>query len=158
MAPSLAETLFVDLAAACSATRRSFDRYVGMTQAQRQLLVVLQADHEITQAAVQRRLGVDGAAVTRLVKRLEAEGAVSRRLDPADNRYTLVSLTTAGEALVAELAAAHGAFQARLLAGVDRADQQIAVRVLEQIRANVRAVDDDTAAATATAAETGAPG
>lgn len=144
MTPPLAETLFLELAAACTDTRRCFDRYVGMTQAQRQLLAVLQAEHEVTQAAMQQRLGVDGAAVTRLVKRLEADGAVARRLDPDDNRYTLVSLTAAGETLVAELAAAHRRFQSRLLTGVGRADQEVVVRVLEQVRVNVSAVDDDT--------------
>jgi DNA-binding MarR family transcriptional regulator len=142
MPPSLAETLFLQLATACADTRRCFDRYVGMTQSQRQLLGVLQAEHEVSHAVLQQRLGVDGAAVTRLIKRLETDGAVARRLDPDDNRYTLASLTAAGETLVAELGVAHRRFQTRLLAGVDRADQELVVRVLEQVRANVRAVDD----------------
>jgi DNA-binding MarR family transcriptional regulator len=141
MAPSLAETLFLQLATTCADTRRCFDRYVGMTQAQRQLLAVLQAEHEVSHAALQQRLGVDGAAVTRLVKRLEADGAVTRRLDPADNRYTLASLTATGETLVAELGAAHSRFHSRLLTGVDRADQEVVVRALEQVRANVRTID-----------------
>jgi DNA-binding MarR family transcriptional regulator len=148
MAPPLAETLFLELAAACTETRRCFDRYVGMTQAQRQLLAVLQAEHETTHAALQHHLGVDGAAVTRLVKRLETDGAVARRLDPDDNRYTLASLTPAGATLVAEVTAAHRRFQSRLLAGIDRADQEVVVRVLGQVRANVRAVDDDAATET----------
>jgi DNA-binding MarR family transcriptional regulator len=122
MAPSLPETLFLELAVACADTRRCFDRYVGMSQAQRQLLAVLREDHEVSHATLQRRLGVDGATVTRLVKRLEADGAVTRRLDPADNRYTLASLTEAGERLVADLSAAHRRFQSRLLAGVDATD------------------------------------
>ena len=139
MAPSLAETLFVELAATCADSRRCFDRHVGMSQAQRQLLVLLKAEGELRHATLQQRLGVDGAMVTRLVKRLEADGMVARRLDPDDNRYTRASLTPAGEALVAELGAAHRRFQSRLLAGVDRADQEVVVRVLEQVRANVRA-------------------
>ena len=139
MTPSLVETLFLQLAGACADTRRCFDRYVGMSQAQRQLLVLLKDEGELRHAVLQQRLGVDGATVTRLVKRLEADGAVARRLDPADNRYTFASLTEAGEALVADLRTAHRRFQSRLLAGVDRADQEIVVRVLEQVRANVRA-------------------
>jgi DNA-binding MarR family transcriptional regulator len=148
MAPTLAETLFLQLATTCADTRRCFDRHVGMTQSQRQLLAVLHDEHEVSHATLQQRLGVDGAAVTRLVKRLEADGAVARRLDPDDNRYTLASLTPAGEALVAELGTAHGRFQTRLLAGVDRADQEVVVRVLEQVRANVRAIDDHAEPAT----------
>jgi DNA-binding MarR family transcriptional regulator len=143
MTPSPAETLFLQLAAACADTRRCFDRYVGMSQAQRQLLAVLQDEGEVSHAVLQQRLGVDGASVTRLVKRLEADGSVARRLDPADNRYTLASLTEAGERLVADLGAAHRGFQDRLLAGVDRDDQKVVVQVLERLRANVRAIDEE---------------
>jgi DNA-binding MarR family transcriptional regulator len=38
---------------------------------------------ESSQAELQRRLDVDGAAVTRQVKQLEAEELLSRRADPA---------------------------------------------------------------------------
>jgi DNA-binding MarR family transcriptional regulator len=140
--PSLAQDLFVGLAAACADTRRCFDRYVGMSQAQRQLLTLLKEHGELRHASLQQRLGVDGATVTRLVKRLEVDGTVVRRLDPADNRYTLASLTSAGEELVVSLGAAHRRFQNRLLAGIDWVDQETVVQVLEQVRANVRAVDE----------------
>lgn len=100
-------------------------------------------------AELQRRLGVDGASVTRLVKRLESQGTVARRLDPDGNRFTLASLTAAGEDLVAELRATHRAFQNRLLAGIAARDQETVVRVLERLRANIHALgregpaDDD---------------
>lgn len=63
--------------------------------------------------------------------------------DPGDNRFTLASLTAAGEERVAELRAAHGEFQERLLAGIGRGDRKTVVRVLEQLRANLRALEAD---------------
>jgi DNA-binding MarR family transcriptional regulator len=44
-------------------------------------------------------LGHDSATLTPLLKRLEANGLVSRRRDPADERRVLVAPTPAGEAL-----------------------------------------------------------
>ena len=132
------DEFFLELAQACSETRRAFDRSVGMGQARRQLLVVLD-DGEVSHAALAGHLGIDGAAVTRHVKALELAGFVRRRLDPADNRYTLASLTDRGRERVAELRAAHGRFQRQLLAGVDADDRRATVRALARVRANIRA-------------------
>jgi len=140
---------FLHLAQACSETRRAFDRSVGLGQARRQMLVVLDDDGEVSHAALAGHLGIDGAAVTRHVKALELAGFVRRRLDPDDNRYTLASLTDEGRARVAELRAAHDGFQAQVLAGVDPADVQATVRALARVRANIRAADQATAGAPA---------
>jgi DNA-binding MarR family transcriptional regulator len=87
-----------------------------------------------------RRLGVDGATVTRLVKQLESEDAVNRRLDPTDNRFTLVSLTENGRQTAIELQEARRQFQRRLLAGVPREEQKTVIRVLEQVRRNLEPI------------------
>jgi DNA-binding MarR family transcriptional regulator len=137
MTPTSQDTLFLELAHACSKSRRCFDRYTGMTQARRQLLSVLAEEGEISHAELQGHLGVDGAAITRLVKSLESQGVVRRRLDPRDNRFTLASLTASGADLVAELRSAHRRFQATLLAGVSTEEQETVVRVLKQLRANI---------------------
>src|SRR5690349_16447237 len=107
---ALEDTLFQQLAYACSESRQSFDQHIGMSQARRQLLVVLSQEGEMSHAVLQQRLGLDGATITRLVKQFEAEGVLSRRLDPQNNRYTLVSLTASGQQIVAGLSAAHSLF------------------------------------------------
>jgi DNA-binding MarR family transcriptional regulator len=132
------DQFFQALAYACGETRRSFDRFSGMSQARRQILTLLSEQGEVSHAALARHLDVDGAAITRHVKGLEVEGAVSRRLDPDDNRYTLASLTLAGEELVAKLQATHQRYQAQVLAGISAREQEIVVRVLERLRANIR--------------------
>lgn len=145
MAERVADTLFQELAFVCGESRRAFGRHVGMSEARRQLLTVLANEGETSHSELQGILGVDGAAITRLVKGLEAAGTVRRRLNPDDNRYMLASLTSAGEVVVAELRDAHRAFQARLLRGIGRDDQAHVLDVLQQLRTNLAAVREDTA-------------
>lgn len=135
---TLEDTLFQYLAYACSESRQSFDQYVGMSQPRRQLLTLLSQKGEVSHADLQQQLSLDGATITRLVKQFEADGVLSRRLAPQDNRYTLVSLTKTGQQMVAELQAAHCVFQTRLLDGITREEQEIVVRTLEKLRANIR--------------------
>jgi DNA-binding MarR family transcriptional regulator len=141
---TLADTLFQHIAYACSETRQSFDQHMGMSQPRRQLLTLVSQAGEISHAALQQQLAVDGATITRLVKQFESEGVLSRRLDPQDNRYTLVALTASGQQVVAELRTAHSAFQTRLLAGITSAEQESMIRVLERLRANIRAIQESS--------------
>ena len=137
---ALEDTLFRQLASACSESRQAFDQHIGMSQLRRQLLTLLSEIGEISHAALQQQLDVDVATITRLVKQFESEGVLSRRLDPQDNRYTLVSLTASGHTIVAGLRAAHHAFQTRLLDGISKEEQEVMVRFLEQLRTNIRAL------------------
>jgi DNA-binding MarR family transcriptional regulator len=140
----LEDTFFQHLASVCSESRQAFDQHVGMSQPRRHLLNLLSQSGEISHAALQRHLAVDGATITRLVKQFESEGMLSRRLDPQDNRYTLVSLTAFGRHSVAGLGEAHRLFQARLLAGIPKEEQEIALRVLQHVRANIRTLQDES--------------
>jgi DNA-binding MarR family transcriptional regulator len=136
----MVDTFFQVLTLTCVETRRCFDRHVGMSQVRRQLLTVLADEGEVSHAALAKRLGVDGAAVTRLVKGLESQGVVSRRLDPQDNRFTLASLTEAGHDLVARLQSGHRQYQELLLAGIGEDEQEAVVAVLERVRRNIEQI------------------
>src|SRR5215472_2912568 len=138
------DTFFQHLASVCSESRQAFDHHVGMSQLRRQLLTLLAETGELSHAGLQQQLATDGATITRLVKQFESEGVLRRRLDPQDNRYTLVSLTVSGQHIVAGLSAAHRLFQTQLLAGIPREEQEIVLRVLEHLRANIRAIQDES--------------
>jgi DNA-binding MarR family transcriptional regulator len=138
------DDFFQQLAAACAETRQAFDRFSGMSQPRRQLLALLAQEGELRHADLQRRLGLDGATITRLVKEFERAGVLTRRLDPQDNRYTLVTATDAGRRLIADLAEAHRRFQRRLLAGIPREEQAVVTRALAALRANGDALRDET--------------
>lgn len=138
MLETFEDTLFQHLADACAESRQAFLHSIGMSQPRLHLLSVVAQAGEVSHAALQERLGLDGATITRLVKEFEAEGVLSRRLDPQNNRYTLVSLTAAGQQIVARLQETHRAFQIRLLDGIPREEQDVLVRALERLRDNIR--------------------
>jgi MarR family transcriptional regulator for hemolysin len=131
------DTFFREFGGAHAELRQAFARHVGLSPHRVQVLVRLWRDGETSHSDLRQALGIDGASVTRLVKEFEAEGLVGRRLDPADNRYTLAALTPAGERMAADLGRSHQAYQERLLDGVTTQEREIVLRVLRRVRANV---------------------
>jgi DNA-binding MarR family transcriptional regulator len=119
------------------AAKAAFQRRVGISEARLHVLGHLYLSGELSQAELQRRLDVDGAAVTRQVKQLEAEGLLSRRSDPADNRYTLVTLTPEGKGKLLEVARAAREFLALTIEGVSPDDLACMRRVMARVRANL---------------------
>ncbi|MCC5576102.1 winged helix-turn-helix transcriptional regulator [Microtetraspora sp. AC03309] len=131
------DRFFRELGGACAELRQAFARHVGMSAHRVQVLVRLWREGETSHSELRQALGIDGASVTRLVKDLEGEGLAGRRVDPLDNRYTLAALTPVGERVAAELDRSHQAYQERLLDGVTTQEQEIVLRVLWRVRANV---------------------
>lgn len=131
------DTFFRELGGACTELRQAFARHVGMSPHRVQLLVRLRRDGETSHSDLRHMLAIDGASVTRLVKEFETEGLVTRRLAPADNRYTLAALTAAGERVAADLERSHQVYQERLLDGITPEQQDILLNVLRRIRTNM---------------------
>jgi DNA-binding MarR family transcriptional regulator len=136
--PSLLELLSL----ACTEARKTFAQQVGLSAARMQLLMFVWRREEVSHAALQDHLSLDGATITRLVKQFESESLLNRRIDPHDNRFMLVALTPSGQQTVADLRAAHDTFQNQVLDGVSDEEQAIMLHVLERFRANIRAVQD----------------
>src|SRR5262249_5580312 len=137
------ERLSARLSLTCSEARQAFAQEMGMSQARVQLLLLL-SHGETSHANLQQRLMMDGATLTRQIKQFEAEGMLSRRLDPQDNRYTLVSLTNAGQQMAAGLIAAYDAFEQRMLEGISDEDQAVVRGVLDRLLGNLRRIQDGT--------------
>jgi DNA-binding MarR family transcriptional regulator len=137
-----AETLVQQIARVYYEILPVFERYVGMSKARWGILILLWRVGELSQATLQQRLRVDGAAITRQVKQLEEEGLVLRRADPQDNRFTLVDLTGVGRQLMASMAGKREAFEALVTAGISEEDIALMRRCLQQIRDNVRALNE----------------
>lgn len=131
------DAFFRELAETCAELRQAFAEHVGMSSQRVQALVRLRRAGETSHAALRQALGLDGATITRLIKQFEVDGLAGRRLDPADNRYTLASLTPTGEQVAADLEQAHQAYQERLLAGISTAERETVLRVLRRVRTNV---------------------
>ena len=125
----------------------AFEQHMGVTRARWNLLKQLFSEDQLSQATLQQRAGVDGAAVTRQMKQLEEAGIVARRVDPRDNRFTLVVLTPAGRQLVSRLLERRAVFEARVMAGIEPSQIAMMQRGLRQVRANLAEFMHDTSVA-----------
>lgn len=79
-----------------------FERCTGISASRYELLSQLYNTDEINQSTLQKAVNIDGAAITRHLKQLEADGMVVRRRNPADNRVIFVSLTPEGRKRIVE--------------------------------------------------------
>jgi len=121
---------------------RAYERETGLSPSRMALLHALCRAGEISQTDLQRHVGVEGPVITRIVKQLEADGCITRRVDPQDNRYTLVALAPAGQQLIDEARRVKAVFEARLLTGLSEDDKAQLLRALEHISNNLRNLQD----------------
>ncbi|MCJ0701972.1 MarR family transcriptional regulator [Frigoribacterium faeni] len=93
-----------------SASRALTSRYrdllepLGITYPQYLVLLVLWEDGETGVSGLGQRLHLDSGTLSPLLRRLEAQGLVSRRRGSVDERAVQVALTPAGDALRSEAA------------------------------------------------------
>ncbi len=84
-----------------------------------------------------RAAELNPGAMTRLLDRLEAKGLVSRVADPGDRRALHIHLTEAGIAIWSDIAQCGQRVHDRALAGMNDADRDQLLRLLERVRANL---------------------
>ena len=70
-----------------------FEKQLGISLTRYQILQFLLQNSPCNQIAVQEKLEIDPAALTRHFKLLESEGYVSRKRNPLNQREVLVELT-----------------------------------------------------------------
>ncbi len=116
---------------------RMFLQSVGMSFSRFLVLHELMHAGEITQTELQRRLGMEGALITRFVKEMETAHLVTRRVDPADNRFTLVAISPAGRLVFEKMKTLREASEAQLLDGVTKKEQAIMVKIIKRIQENI---------------------
>lgn len=75
---------------------------IGLTYTQYIAMMVLWEDKRVSVKTLGNRLYLDSGTLTPLLKRMEAQGWVTRGRDPEDERSVIVTLTEKGEALKAE--------------------------------------------------------
>lgn len=87
---------------------------------------------------------VSQPTMTTLLRRLGADGAVSRGTDPHDQRAVVIELTDAGRALLARVRAARESALADRLAGLEPADRDAlaaAIPAIDRLLEHWRKVD-----------------
>ncbi|MFE9687054.1 MarR family winged helix-turn-helix transcriptional regulator [Streptomyces sp. NPDC006285] len=90
----------------------------------------------LSQADLGRLLGLDRNNVNGIVVRLDTSGQVTRNPDPSDRRRNVVTITDDGRSRLSELQAHAAVVQRELLAGIDEADRDNLVRLLDAVLAH----------------------
>ncbi len=97
------------------------------------VLATLEAFGPSSQAELCRRTDLDRSDMNTIVNALEAEGAVSRAVDPDDRRQNIVALTTRGRRRFARLRDRVGAAQESVLAPLSPDERGELVRLLKAL-------------------------
>jgi DNA-binding MarR family transcriptional regulator len=76
---------------------------LGLYEGQPSMLRALWSQEGLTHTDLAKRLRVQPATITKMIKRMEKAGFVERRPDPQDERVSRVYLTEAGRAVQADV-------------------------------------------------------
>ncbi|MET1031955.1 MarR family winged helix-turn-helix transcriptional regulator [Domibacillus tundrae] len=117
-----------------------FESCIGMSQSRHDILQQLYQVDEISQTALQKKVNIDSAAVTRHLKQLEAVGMILRRKNPEDNRFTLVCLSDYGRKEIISYQAEKARFVTLMLKDFKEDERQELMDMLTRIQNNVSQV------------------
>lgn len=106
---------------------------LGITVAQHEVLIAVARAEGIDQKALAERLLVVKSNVSGLLRRMEEQGLVRRRTDPADARHKRITLTRRGRRLAAKSFALQAEIVERMMGSMDD-------RELEQQRRMARRI------------------
>ncbi len=82
-------------------------------------------------------IGIEGPSLVRLLDPLEKTGLVARREDPTDRRAKVLTLTPAGQAVVARIEADLERLRDAAFAKVSAADLEAALRVFQALQDHI---------------------
>ena len=139
---TLAAQFYIELRHLYQDVARITEQKLGMSQTRMEILHELYHVEEMSQAELQRLIGVEGPVITRIVKQLESAGLVTRRPDPRDNRFTLVALTpqTRQATRGSEGTQFKDDVGEQLMAGLDAEEQATLLRLMRRVQENAQAM------------------
>lgn len=108
-------------------------RMGGLTPGRFSLLVLLKANPGINQTALSRGVGVDKSTLTPALDQLEKKGLIQRERTAQDRRTYALSLSPAGEALLAELMTKVLQHEKNIVAGLTPAERSTLNRLLQKM-------------------------
>ncbi|MCG7381419.1 MarR family transcriptional regulator [Paenibacillus sp. ACRRY] len=119
------ENLLILLKNISNQLKPKFERCTGISSSRYVLLYHLYIHEEVTQSHLQKAIHIDSAAITRHLKQLEADGLVSRRRNPIDQRETFVRLTEQGLTHIANFKQDRNQFVHQML--LDFSEEEVAM-------------------------------
>jgi len=118
-----------------NAIARSYERRFRLSVPEWRVMAVLGRFGPLSANGVAEKTQMDKVRVSRAVARLVAAGRVSRRIDRADRRRSVLPLTAAGEAIHREIVPHARRVETRLLAGLSDSDRAALDHLLAKLEA-----------------------
>lgn len=106
---------------------------VGITPVQYAALQTVANQPGIDQRTLARAIGFDTSTIASVIDRLQARGLLARKLSPADRRVRLLTLTAAGDKLLAAAQPGMRRAQARMLAPLPKGERAVFLRMLRDL-------------------------
>jgi DNA-binding MarR family transcriptional regulator len=116
-------------------------REISLNLAQAKTLVRLEKNQGVSQARLAELAEVDAMAMVRILDRMEADGLLERRPDPADRRARCLYLTAKAKPILGEIWRLSDETREELFAGVGKADRELFMSVLERIHDNLSTLE-----------------
>src|SRR5712672_376383 len=116
-------------------------REISLTLPQCKVLVRLEKNEGVSQARLAELAEVDAMTMVRILDRMEADGLLERRPDPADRRARCLYLTAKAKPLLDEIWRLSEATRAEVFAGIGKNERDVFMTVLERIRDNLSALE-----------------
>jgi MarR family transcriptional regulator, transcriptional regulator for hemolysin len=109
---------------------------IPLNLAQAKALVRLEKNEGVSQARLAELAEVDPMTMVRILDRMEAEGLLERRPDPADRRARCLYLTAKAKPILNEIWRLSDEIRAEIFAGVSKEEREQFMGVLERLYAN----------------------
>ena len=110
---------------------------IPLNLAQAKALVRLEKNEGVSQARLAELAEVDPMTMVRSLDRMEAEGLLERRPDPADRRARCLFLTAKAKPILNEIWRLSDEIRAEIFAGVSKEERERFMGVLERLYANI---------------------
>src|SRR5439155_25171042 len=112
-------------------------REISLNLQHAKALVRLEKNQGVSQAKLAEVADVDAMTMVRIIDRMEQDGLLERRPDPADRRVRCLYLTPKATPLLDEIWRLADQTRAEVLAGICEADRDVFMDVLERIHENI---------------------
>ena len=124
------------------ASTQLFEKRLGISLTRYQILLFLLKHSPCNQIAVQERLKIDQASLTRHFKILEKEGLVNRRRNPENQREVLVEVTDfAREQLVTNSPQHHINVKSQMESVLTKGEREEFSRLLEKLLSGLEEIE-----------------
>lgn len=117
-------------------------RGISLTLPHCKVLVRLEKNEGVSQARLAELADIEPMTMVRILDRMEGDGLLERRADPADRRARRLYLTKKAWALLDEIWRLADVTRAETFAGISRQDREAFMGILERLHRNVCALDE----------------